>query len=187
MAISIFTISILAMFAVLGQGLANTNYAKKKITASYLAQEGIEYLRNMRDSYALYDASGAQAGMNAFYAKLAAASCQTTAGCYFDPEKDQDGASFDLFSPASEPQPMTKILAASCPAGICPALLYDSASGKYGYGSGADSGFRRKITATASTSFGNVREVRITSNVSWKQGSGNYNITFSETLFSWIE
>ena len=47
-AISIFTMSILALLVILTQGIANTNYAKHKITASYLAQEGIEYARNVR-------------------------------------------------------------------------------------------------------------------------------------------
>ncbi|MEK7219403.1 MAG: prepilin-type N-terminal cleavage/methylation domain-containing protein, partial [Patescibacteria group bacterium] len=53
-AISIFTVSILALMSVLGQGISNTNYAKQKIIASYLAQEGIEYMRNMRDNDVLY-------------------------------------------------------------------------------------------------------------------------------------
>ncbi len=49
-AISIFTLSITAMMSVLSSGISNTNIAKKKIIATYLAQEGIEYVRNMRDS-----------------------------------------------------------------------------------------------------------------------------------------
>ena len=53
-AVSIFTMSIMALLVVLTQGIANNNYAKKKILASYLAQEGIEYIRNMRDTYTLY-------------------------------------------------------------------------------------------------------------------------------------
>jgi Tfp pilus assembly protein PilV len=53
-AISIFSLSIIALMSILGGGISNTNYAKTKITASYLAQEGIEYVRNMRDNYVLY-------------------------------------------------------------------------------------------------------------------------------------
>jgi len=52
-AISIFTSSIVVLMSVLGSGISNTNYAKDKITAGYLAQEGIEYLRNARDQYLL--------------------------------------------------------------------------------------------------------------------------------------
>mgnify|MGYP001602764795 FL=1 len=57
-AISIFSVSIIAMMSILGGGIANTNYAKNKMTASYLAQEGIEYVRNMRDNAVLYTGSG---------------------------------------------------------------------------------------------------------------------------------
>lgn len=53
-AISIFTMSILALFSVLASGISNTGYAKKKMVASYLAQEGIECIRNTRDNYVLY-------------------------------------------------------------------------------------------------------------------------------------
>ena len=37
-ALSIFSVSIIAMMSILGGGIANTNYAKNKMTASYLAQ-----------------------------------------------------------------------------------------------------------------------------------------------------
>lgn len=52
--ISIFTMSILGLMTVLSQGIVDIGYAKKKIMAGYLAQEGIEYVRNMRDTYVLY-------------------------------------------------------------------------------------------------------------------------------------
>lgn len=49
----IFSMSVVAMMSVLGSGLQDTTYAKQKIVAGYLAQEGIEYARNVRDTYAL--------------------------------------------------------------------------------------------------------------------------------------
>ena len=56
-AVSIFTLSILALLVILTQGISNTNYARQKITATYLAQEGIEHGRNIRDTHVLYDGS----------------------------------------------------------------------------------------------------------------------------------
>ena len=50
-AISIFSMSILGLMSVLASSISNTNYAKQKITASYLAQEGIECVRNKRDEF----------------------------------------------------------------------------------------------------------------------------------------
>jgi len=53
-AISIFSVSIITLMSILGSGLSNIKYTQAKITASYLAQEGIEYVRNMRDNYIFY-------------------------------------------------------------------------------------------------------------------------------------
>ncbi len=174
-AISIFTVSILALMSVLGQGISNTNYAKQKIIASYLAQEGIEYMRNMRDTFVLFDASSAQAGWNAFNAKIAPLPdtlCAGSNGCYFN---DQN---LNYANPA---QPMTDIILTAC--GVdCPSLLYDETTGKYGYASGTNSNFVRKINVVQV-----ANQTKISSTVYWNQGSGNYGISFSESLFNWVE
>jgi len=52
-AISIFTVSVISLMFVLSNGITGTKFANNKIIAGYLAQEGIEYVRNMRDTYAL--------------------------------------------------------------------------------------------------------------------------------------
>ncbi len=53
-AISIFSVSLITLMSILGNGLSNIKYTQAKITASYLAQEGIEYTRNIRDNYIFY-------------------------------------------------------------------------------------------------------------------------------------
>lgn len=65
-AVSIFTVSILGLMAVLSQGISDTGYAKKKIVAGYLAQEGVELTRNMRDNYVLFNVSGSEVGWSDF-------------------------------------------------------------------------------------------------------------------------
>src|ERR1035437_8061789 len=50
-AISIFSMTIVTMMSILGSGISDTNYAKRKMIAGYLAQEGIECARNARDNY----------------------------------------------------------------------------------------------------------------------------------------
>jgi prepilin-type N-terminal cleavage/methylation domain-containing protein len=57
-AISIFSVVIITMMSFLSQNISNTGYAKKKIIAGYLVQEGIEYVRNMRDNAVLYTGGG---------------------------------------------------------------------------------------------------------------------------------
>jgi len=118
-AIAIFTASILAVMAVLANSISDTNYAKKKITAAYLAQEGIEYVRNMRDTFVL---TNNQTGWADFIAN-------------------------DIPYLATDPN------------------------------------FDRLITKVLES----PDEVKITSKVKWTQGSGTYDITFSENLYNWVE
>ncbi|HEY4513011.1 MAG TPA: prepilin-type N-terminal cleavage/methylation domain-containing protein [Candidatus Paceibacterota bacterium] len=161
-AISIFTISILGLMSVLGSSIANATYAKQKSTASYLAQEGIEYLRNMRDTAVLYNATDAQTGWNVF--RATATGVCSGGGCYIRDNGTLQSCGLSCTSP----------------------LLY-SASGRYGYTSGTNSSFTRTITVTPISVGGVINDLKIVSRVSWVQGSGSYNVTFSEDLFNWVE
>ena len=174
-AISIFSMSILSMMVLLGKGIADTSYAKNKIIATYLAQEGVEYLRNMRDTFVLYDSSGAQNGWNAFQVKISPCDITTdpTQSCYFN---DQNLIYNDPI------QPMTGIAINTC-SGTCPQFLYDSATGRYNYASGVNSGFIRKTQVTQVS----PNETKILSTVYWTQALSTYQVTFSENLFNWIE
>lgn len=172
-AISIFTVSILSLLVVLSQGVASTNYAKQKIIASYLAQEGIEYMRNLRDTYVLFDATSPQTGWDSFNTKLTNANCDQAAGCYFD------SSNVDY---ANNAQPMTNITLTPCSGGTCPNILFDDTNGKYGYVSGNTSGFIRQINVTQVAD-----QTKVYSKVYWVQGSGTYSIVLSESLFNWVE
>ena len=163
-------------------GITNTDYAKNKIIAAYLAQEGIEYIRNMRDTYVLYYNSTNSPPYtdwtNGFIVKLNSASCFLGNGCYFS----------DLVASSYTPpsaQSMTNIQMNLCTNFTCSTnpLLYDSSSGTYGYTKGSNSGFVRQIKATSI----NANTIRVSSIVYWKQGSNSYNITLSEDLFNWFQ
>ena len=67
LAVSIFTISMVVLMSVLADGISDTNYAKKKTTAAFLAQEGVEVVRNLRDTYILYNSG---TGWSSFQTKL---------------------------------------------------------------------------------------------------------------------
>ena len=179
-AISIFSVSVLALISIISQGITNTSYAKSKIIAGYLAQEGIETMRNMRDTYVLYDSTidpvngSPSNGWAKFMTKLtnAAALCNTTNGCYFDSRN---------LDPSNHTQPVLSVSVAACNAS-CPDLLYNSMTGIYGYASGNDSGFNRKIQVTQVS----ADQRKVYSIVSWKQGSSSYNISFAENFFNWV-
>lgn len=168
-AISIFTVSILGLLSVLSQGIADTSYAKQKVVATYLAEEGIEYIRNMRDTFVLFDPDGHDDGWGEFKTKLLSASCDAGEGCYFDDSE---------LDYTESGQPMTQIAVDSCN-GSCPPILYTT--GRYSITNGPPSGYTRKIQLEEISD----QEVKVTSTVYWTQGSGDYNISFSENLYNW--
>jgi len=172
-AISIFAFSLMALMVVLGKGIADTDYAKAKNTSAYLAQEGIEYVRNMRDTFAIYDSSPAQ-GWTDFSAKLTAGGCFGANGCYINADA--------IFNTPEPTPPATNIVFTSC-GSTCTQLLYDASSGKYNYLSGTSSGFSRKIKVSQVS----ADQIRISSTVYWVQGTNTYNITFSDDLYNWIQ
>jgi prepilin-type N-terminal cleavage/methylation domain-containing protein len=171
-AISIFAVSILGILVALSQGLVDNGYAKKKVVAAYLAQEGIEYVRNLRDTYMIYGGNP-QTSWDTFKSRLtqAPASCDGASGCYFNPS----GINY-----SDQSQPIIDMSITGC-SGSCPVLLYSN--GAYSYSAGIDSGYRRKISVVQE----NADEIKVISTVSWTQGSGTYSVVFSDSLFNWIE
>lgn len=158
-AVSIFTVSILGLMTVLSDGIADTNYAKKKIIAEYLSQEGIEYIRNMRDTYVLYTTFNKWTD---FKSKLSP--CVSNNECGFDNT---------LFPP--------DVFVCSTHGEQC--KLYVE-NGNYNTNLlGDDSGFTRKIRVDTI----NQDQLRIFSTVSWSQDSGEHSVVFSEDLFNWAE
>lgn len=49
-AILIFTTALVSLMTIAGRGIGATSSARQQITAHYLAQEGLEVVRNIRDS-----------------------------------------------------------------------------------------------------------------------------------------
>lgn len=176
--LAIFSVAILALLVVLTQNLSDTNNSKRKIIASYLAEEGIEYMRNMRDTHTLYTVP-ALTGWNNFYTKVVGAGNQICAqaqsrGCYF--------ADLSAGDYANNVQPMASLVIVAC-GQSCPALLYDGTQGKYNYNTGTASGFIRKITVIPIS----ANEMKVVSTVYWDQGPNTYSVVFSDSLFNWVE
>ncbi|MBI5139348.1 prepilin-type N-terminal cleavage/methylation domain-containing protein [Candidatus Nomurabacteria bacterium] len=182
-ALSIFTLSVLAMISVLSRGIADTGYVKRKMIASYLAQEGVEYIRNLRDTYVLFNVGSPQEGWNTFQSRLtsdAGANCDDLSkGCYFD---DQP------VSYSDDSQPILDMTIAPCNDSRCSSavIYYQPLKSEYSYdSSGAgtvDSGFRRSIKITVV----NANEMKVEATVFWTESSGNQQTISSGTLFNWI-
>jgi prepilin-type N-terminal cleavage/methylation domain-containing protein len=171
-AISIFSIAVVGMMSVLSSGMTDTISSKKKISATFLAQEGIEYIRNLRDTYVLYYGSYTD-GWNQFNDRVVS-SCGPGKECYFD-----DGT----INYSNLDMPITELKIFECSSvGSCPALYFDSSNSKFNSsGVGDRTGFVRSITVEKLA----VGETKIVSTVSWDEGSKK--VSMSESLFNWVE
>ena len=172
-AISIFTISILGILSVLASSITSVTYAKDKSIAGYLAQEGIEYMRNIRDNDVLFPANGSS--WSAFTNTAIAsslASCNSGSKCGFSSTTTTPTQNTSFFKCTADPTESSN----GC-------ILYLN-NGVYNDNSttgGVNSGFTRKVWMTVL----NANEEQIFSEVDWNQGTNNVNVIFSENLFNW--
>ncbi len=165
-AVAILATSITGLIAVTARGINDGVFVKNKLTASYLSQEGVELVRNMRDTSALQGDSWSlflanqQTGVGHCYSQTG------TRACFID------GSSGEIF-------------ADECIEGVCNALTYEESSGTYGYTSFTESPFTRtiRIRPVNPTS---PHEVEIISDVSWRQGTRTHVVSYYYYLMDWI-
>ena len=116
-AISILSLAVTGPLLIAQKGIGSAIYARDQITAFYLAQEAIEYNRNVRDSNRI----AGNGWLNQFN------NCKEVGG---SPKKCQIDARYvDFDSPGA---------IGLCPAGDCPKLSRDTVNNIYGYGTGED-------------------------------------------------
>ncbi|MBP9802925.1 MAG: prepilin-type N-terminal cleavage/methylation domain-containing protein [Candidatus Pacebacteria bacterium] len=176
-AISIFTIALIGMLNITGGTISDTNYAKDKLVANYLASEGIEYIRNLRDTYNLYEANG----WDGFLSHIKVCKVENKTGCYINPRN----IDFN-----NQTQPMKSLEVNECAGGVCPNLYYepDLAIYKYNYISGNLTSFSRKIfIEELPTQNLQDKEIKVTSTVSFVAGRRSSSVTFTTYLKNWNE
>lgn len=168
--IAIFSTSVVALLSVTSQGVTSLTFVKDKITASYLAQEGVEHIRNLRDTLVTQNSSS---GWNTFLSdgNIGAGYCYNSR-CGI----------------VSYPAQIYRCLSAS---GSCPALRYSSAgstAGYFGTATGTNTSltsFSRTITMNDVPGGNAGQEVEVVATVSWRQGSRTHSVVVREYLFDW--
>jgi type II secretory pathway pseudopilin PulG len=137
-AISILMVAVVSPITIAQKGLSSASYSKSQMIASYLAQDAIEYVKNVRDNNKLANESDWLKDLE---------DCQVSDGCQID--TIEEGVL--SYSP-SLPSP----------------LLLDKDSGFYGYKAGGDpTNFARQITITNYPYGNNSDEAMVTVKVSW--------------------
>ena len=165
-ALAIFSLSVIGMLVTLSSGIVNTDIVKKKITATYLAQEGVEAVRNIRDDYMIFTQTNGTNGW-ADFTTMVNTNCNTS-GC---------GIDYGYF-----PNDPLNGLKACSNIMYCELFIH-TIGGGYGtqFTGDISSGFTRVITTTNP----NANEIVVTSTVTWTQGGQLRTVSFDEYLFNW--
>lgn len=164
-AISILAISVTAPLMIAQKGVASAIYARDQITAFYLAQEAVEYIRNIRDTNRINSAPNW---------------LDTLTPCYDSGLGERCTIDARYSDPFTNPQAIM-----SCPSGICPTLLFDETEGIYGYGAGwRASKFTRTISLSTPHS---PKEAEIAVTISWNTNLFTPTRTFTirEHIFNY--
>lgn len=129
-AITVLVLSISGPLQIAANSLFSAFYARDQITAYYLAEEAIEYVKNARDTSFLNDVF-TSSGNNDWLVGLS--------DCINDGIDHVDGCYVDALVNFSSG---TGVHACQ---GACPNIKYDEVTGLWGYENGADTKFKRTV------------------------------------------
>ncbi len=179
-AVLVLTLAITGPLAISQKGLRTALIAKDQISAFYLAQDAIEFIRYARDTNCL--AAGTVVG-GCPVAQWAAGNSNPAQTINLTPCISTTGTSACTVDVIAGSQP------AACSSGICAAINYDSSRNYYTYGSGSASIFTRTINITspvcnAGATLCNTSEAAISVKVSWSDPAP-HSITVKESLLDW--
>ncbi|MBI2673939.1 MAG: prepilin-type N-terminal cleavage/methylation domain-containing protein [Candidatus Zambryskibacteria bacterium] len=158
-AITVLVLAITGTASAIQTGISSYIFSKDQIVAFYLAQEGFEQIRNIRDENGLLNQNW-----------LAGISANSSDPCYF--------------GNACIVDPINSNVPTRCSAGPgnCPALRQDTSTGFFGYNlSWPATVFRREIILTQI----NAKEISIQVTVNWSKGLVNREFKAKENLLNW--
>ena len=153
-AVALLMVALVGPLTLAQQSLSTATYSADQVTAFYLAQDAMEYIRNVRDS----NVKSGQPWLTG----LTSLSCYTGSGaCQVD---------------TSYSQPVTSAFS-DC-FGSCAILQYNASNNKYGYASGTASPFRRSIYIDVIDA---TREIIVNVEVEWTSNKGRVTNSFTAT------
>ncbi len=170
-AVSILSVSILAGFTAVQGSLKNSSLSKDQVTAFFLAQEAIEFVKNIRDENALTNLGSTPTHWLNRLAEDSSDPCWFGNVCRVDPYQ---------YSISS----VNAIVFCGTSSGSCPVLnqsISGSTTGLFGYTAGwPASRFKREIQFEQIT----ANQIYITVTVTWNMGTVPQTFQVKQLLFN---
>lgn len=160
-AILIFSAALISLMTIAGRGISATSSAREQISAHYLAQEGLEIVRNIRDTNFVNGASWD----TGFTACVAPATCRVTYGA-------------GVVTPTLDP----------CTGSTCAVWQSNGDYVDAGFPGAAASPYSRTVTVTPvinSSQASTTEEYLVTSTVGWTSRTISRSVTLKTLLKKW--
>jgi prepilin-type N-terminal cleavage/methylation domain-containing protein len=160
-AVGILSLSILATFTAIQGGLQASETSKDQMTAFYLTQEIMEYIKNIRDQNVL--------------ANLGGSSINWLSGVAGTGDACASGAMCQIDSPAKT--------VTACTGGViggCAYLKQDSSTGLMGYAAGNNTSFKRGVQVETVS----ANEAKVTVTINWTTRGQAQSFQVTESLFN---
>lgn len=155
-AIAVLGMAIVGPLTLAIKSIGSAAISQNQITASYLAQEAIEYIKNHRDNNFLQGKDWLE-GLNY---------CFESNGCYID-----------VFDTGSEINRCSFI--------ECPKINFDSGNKQYNYKTGEKTIFTRTVNISKKVIDGNEDEAEIKVEVKWQEKFGEKSFILQDDIFNW--
>jgi len=158
-AITVLVLAITGVASAIQTGISSYIFSKNQIIAFYLAQEGFEQVRNIRDENSLKTQDW-----------LTSLSANSSDPCYF--------------GQACIIDPVRSAVPTRCSGGPgnCPVIRQDAVTGFFGYDPAWSATiFRREIILTQI----NPQEIAVTVTVDWSKGVVNRQFRARENILNW--
>ena len=154
-AIAVLLMAIIGPLTIASDSLRTASSTRDEVTAYYLADEGMETIRNDRDTNTLSALNwlGDLSHPSTYIGQCVGVSCTVDA-------------------------PQNTINVCS---GTCPALKYDSVNGWYTYQSGSASIFTRTINITSLS----THEIEVAITITWAEHNVPYTYSVRDNFLDW--
>ena len=162
-AISILIIGILSAFILVSRSLYTFPLIQDRLTASFLVQEGIELVRNIRDSNFIKKAKGENISWDS----------NLSYKCYtIEPAISLNNSSSNNIS----------LNETNCECKKSTLLKFDDSRNFYNYQDGEETNFRRVIQIEKISN----NEIKVTSTVCFKTKNIDFTVSAEDHLFNWF-
>lgn len=165
-AITVLLVAVVAPMSLAYEGVRAAKLAQDEIVAFYLAQEGIEVVRNMRDENKLIGNTQLSGDLGAC---IVDPNISSDVGCYIDATLVSGG----------------NFAVSSCPAGGCPNIRKDDEKYTYRTTSSFETTKYNREIRTWYTASPLTKEAKVEVIITWPFLDGTRTYTLRESLLDW--